>query len=126
MIHHRLAWLLLILFQLQLAPMRELIKLPMLWLHFQEDSENGSFMDFIYTHYHQEQVPDLDWQKDLNLPFKDVNQNHLWDIAILDDLPLMLLFVELVEYNSIWDRQDWIKMSAFIDIFHPPNRSALF
>ena len=121
MLHHRLAWMLLILFQLQLAPVRELTKLPMLWIHFMEDSDGRSFVDFIYTHYQLEQVPDEDWQKDLNLPFKDGNQYHFLDLAILNEAFVLETTIDKSSNKIQWGRQHWLKNTAIIDIFHPPN-----
>jgi hypothetical protein len=126
MLHHRLAWVLLILFQLQLAPMRELIKLPMLWLHFQEDGDDGSFMEFIYIHYRQEQIPDADWQKDLNLPFKDGNQYHFLDLAILNESFVLGATIDQTFGKICWGRQHWHNSTNVSDIFHPPNRFASY
>lgn len=113
--------MLLILFQLQLAPVRELTKLPMLLIHFMEDSDGWSFVDFICTHYQQEQVPDDDWQKDLNLPFKDGSQYHFLDLAILNESTVLDVIIDKTCSKIRWSRQHWLKNTAIIDIFHPPN-----
>lgn len=118
---HRLAWILLILFQLQLSPVRELIKVPMLWIHFQEDGDEGSFLDFLYGHYQQEQIPDEDWQKDLNLPFKDGNQYHFLDLAILNESVLLTLSKHVITAKSLWGMQHKLKGISSLEIFHPPN-----
>lgn len=56
------------------TPMHEVLKFPVLVSHYLEHKQKDEHMDlfkFLKMHYAQKQVKDDDYDKDMQLPFKD-------------------------------------------------------
>ena len=68
-------WLLISLILAQ-TELNQLLKLPVLFQHFQEHQQENavvSVKDFLVMHYLLEQVKDQDYDRDMQLPFKSEN-----------------------------------------------------
>ncbi len=63
-------------FLLSTTQLRELLKLPLLYEHFQEHSQlnkNISIASFLKIHYAEPTTKDADYEKDMKLPFKSLD-----------------------------------------------------
>lgn len=73
-------WLLLCIFTASATPLGELLKLPVLIEHFREhriESPEMTVIGFIVLHYFSGDVRDADYERDMQLPFKTVEQSPL-------------------------------------------------
>ena len=68
----RFAYLLLALYLCTATEAYQLLKLPLLAVHFVQhcnEDPNMTIMAFLEMHYAEEMVYDEDWQQDMQLPF---------------------------------------------------------
>lgn len=79
----------------------QVLKLPVLWQHFQEhNAENRSisFIGFLQMHYFNGNPKDADYKKDMQLPFKTPTQCELTSIATI--LPSINSEISVPVYNN--------------------------
>lgn len=58
----------------------ELLKLPLLFEHFQEHQQwdkTISFSNFLYIHYVEDDIPTPDHDRDMEMPFKMIHTNAM-------------------------------------------------
>lgn len=106
--------------------MREVFKMPLLVEHFiSHKTENPeiSFSYFMDLHYFTGHEKDADYDRDMQLPFKSTDCNHL----ALNTIPLPSFFSFKVEPTTIFmEKQnnfsyfDSISMDNIHTIFRPP------
>lgn len=73
-------WLLLFIFTASSTPLGELLKLPALIGHFREhriESPEMTVIGFIVLHYFSGDVRDADYERDMQLPFKTMDQSPI-------------------------------------------------
>ena len=128
-----LAIVLLVMYISALIPVSEWAKLPFLWEHYQEhkmsDADMG-FFEFINHHYdHSDQVyPDA--EKDMKLPFKSQQHQHLMvspSVLPKGDLQMIIFPYSEREFSSraFYFQSTWI--SLFVgDSWQPPKISAYY
>lgn len=105
--------------------LHELLKVPMLVTHFLEHkSENPqmTFMDFISLHYIQQPVNDKDYQRDNQLPFKNVE--HLTS-SITAFIPNYFVKLQALQQDTALElsgfRTSFISFQLLSNIWQPPK-----
>jgi hypothetical protein len=114
---------LLLLYAAVYTPVSELFKLPVLIAHFQEhrsEDQNISFLRFLQLHYFNGSPKDADYDRDMQLPFKNGEYTLVSLSAIFlpviekaaPDVPVQLLqtkkanrsenFISSVYLSNIW------------------------
>lgn len=122
--------LLLCLYLFSFTPLKELLRIPILVLHYQshlQEDSNMSMEEFFTIHYFDENVIDNDYLQDKQLPFKST-------LDINTSLQLMLVDVNIFIEN--YYLTDGYAKSYFLPlenttilkpyiagIFHPPQTS---
>lgn len=116
-------------FNLLLAqtPLQEILKLPLLFSHFEEHHEKNSELnigDFLKMHYSADAAQDSDQDKDMQLPFKKVDSHLLGSIfACFTEKPAIQHPVN-IRNSSILPREDARRLHPQLDgIFQPPRVS---
>lgn len=123
------AKLLIVVCLFSMTPMKEIAKVPLLYLHFLEhinESPELSFSKFLNIHYFHGIVFDEDYEKDMQLPFKTVDFNLLPMIVFHENndatLPLIINIFE--DHSNIKIGHDtYISEAKLKGIFHPPKMS---
>jgi len=81
----RITFIILVLYLFSTTAFREILKLPVLFQHFNEHKQlnhNLSFFGFVYDHYNSVPHTDNDQKRDCQLPFKTIDMSGFLTPAI--------------------------------------------
>lgn len=108
------------------TPLHEVLKFPLLVSHFLEHKEEDhsmSLLKFLHIHYTQKTVVDADYDKDMQLPFKDCSTPIFFTLSTLSNkyqIPIHLPAPESKKLFSV--KSDAFLSSALPDkIWQPPR-----
>lgn len=124
-----IARILIVLCLFTFKPFKEVIKAPLLLIHFLEhvqDKPGMSFAEFFDGHYMQGIVLDDDFEKDMQLPFKGVDFTHL-PVFVFSETKLFPIFKKVQTcylQSKLPVTSEFILTDANLKgIFHPPKIS---
>ena len=97
-----LVWFCLSVYVFSNSPSGELLKIPVLVLHYFEhktDNKNLSVFEFLYIHYANGDVQDADYAQDMKLPFKKIGKTSLSSLHL--ECPNAFIFTpQKYEYKA--------------------------
>lgn len=105
----------------------ELLKLPILIEHYLEhkqEDKNLSFLDYLAIHYAHGNPHDADYEKDMKLPFKSINNSNLVSITFCNPILQFkgVLIVNYCENKKQFSDYSFTYSSAFLSaIWQPPK-----
>lgn len=103
----RITFTILLLYLFSATEFRELIKLPVLFQHFNEHkqlNQNLSFFGFVYDHYNSIPHTDNDQERDDQLPFKNIDMSSFLTPAIpVSTLNYFEKAVRIIVKNDLFD-----------------------
>jgi hypothetical protein len=104
----------------------QLLRIPLLIEHFIEHNQEGnqlSITEFFHMHYFEKQHLDADYDKDMQLPFKSIDENTIQVLAfipfgnsLLKAKPLYRKSVKFDAYKSLF-----IDDAYLSSIWQPPR-----
>ncbi|MCB0659346.1 MAG: hypothetical protein KDC04_00325 [Saprospiraceae bacterium] len=109
-----------------ISPMKEMVKLPLLFVHFTNhvsEGEGMSISEFISMHYLANPVIDDDYLQDRQLPFKSVDFSQM-PIFIIQDSPVFELthVSEIFFFDSITESAEKPFSNLLqLGVFRPPQ-----
>jgi hypothetical protein len=120
--------LLLFAYLFSFTPLKEFVRLPVFFVHYYEHLGSDSKLtisDFIDMHYFHGIIMDEDYERDMQLPFKDAQNLINSSVFTFTDVS----HFTMPEINTPFDIhhkinvhfQDYIQKSADLSIFHPPK-----
>lgn len=117
------AYTVLFIFHLQFYPFRELMKMPVLLLHYSDYNTTAtSFGVFLSHHYSHEADNDQDQEKDRHLPFKNTDHVQVGWTALIpagfEELANKIMLMNKAEFLIIRMRGP---MDFVCNFFHPPD-----
>jgi hypothetical protein len=117
------------LYLLSSTELKQLVKLPLLFQHYKEHkAQDGgiSFLQFLRIHYHDATVMDADYDKDMQLPFKNHDRCHSNTINACT-LPFFTAVIEkpfvTKEQKHIISNDDFINSVYLSSVWQPPRMS---
>jgi len=123
------AKLLIVICLFSMTPMKEMVKIPMLYFHYLEhvkEMPELNFIGFLDMHYMHGIVLDEDFEKDMQLPFKALDFNLMPIFVVQEncksDFTFLLSVFEDQSSISI-DHDRYISEAKLKGIFHPPRVS---
>jgi hypothetical protein len=104
----------------------QLLKLPLLAIHFVQhckEDPNMTLAGFLDMHYAGEMVYDDDWQDDMQLPFKTCQHGELSSMATITAEPLILPIPLIHEDNDVFTPHlpSLYGITKVTKIFQPPR-----
>ncbi|MBZ4037591.1 hypothetical protein K6T82_22710 [Flavobacterium sp. 17A] len=103
---------------------QQFYKLPILIEHFKEHQklQGVSFVDFLSMHYWGEDLNDNDGDRDMQLPFKTINNSSAHFVFILDDKDLLPVPFnpDLPQSKIPTYRSDLFSDPNLLSLFRPP------
>lgn len=102
------------------TPLHEVLKLPMLVSHFLEHKEEDnsmSLLKFLHIHYSQHHIVDDDYDKDMQLPFKDCSTPIFFTLSTLSKKFQIALHLPAPESKNLFS----VKEDAFLSAEFPDN-----
>ena len=125
----RLAGILLVsVYMLSFAELHNLLKIPVLFEHFNEHRQLNpgiSFWSFIKLHYLDPVVVDDDYQRDQQLPFRDTDCCVMTLTSVCECLQIAVEIdkpAEIVKEFHLFNEANKPQFVSF-DIFEPPRKS---
>ena len=117
------AYTVLFIFHLQFYPFREMLKMPVLFLHYSDyNSRTTSFDVFLSHHYTHEADNDQDQDKDQQLPFKNTDNVQVGWTALIpmgfECVSNKIMLMNKAEFLNIRLRGP---MDFVCQFFHPPD-----
>ncbi len=109
------------------TPIKELVKAPLLLLHYMEHLEempDMTIQQFLYMHYTIGFHVDDDIMKDFQLPFKTMDFTHLpmFLLTGLNDVFKSFQLTEIQFFNKLNSSYNFpLKDVKSLGIFHPPK-----
>lgn len=124
--HRRFAFLLLALYLFAATEAYQLLKLPLLAIHFIQHCKEDPGMTlaaFMDMHYAEETVFDEDWQDDMQLPFKTCQHGELSAVATIRTEPLVLPIPIVYDNGCIFTPHlpSLYRIIKVTKIFQPPR-----
>ena len=117
-------WLLFSLILVQ-TDLNQLLKLPLLFQHYQEHQQGNaavSVKDFLMIHYLLEQVKDQDYDRDMQLPFKSENTPVLtFTSAVIPAQAFMVIHFTAVATPLASRYSDQIISGTSEAVWQPPQ-----
>lgn len=105
--------------------MYQLLKLPILIQHFSEHKALDptiSFTDFLSMHYWGEDIDDNDYDRDMKLPFKKFEINHVHFVPSPPQIALVFKSIEWpVVHDYGPDQPQGTYTAAIGSLFRPPR-----
>jgi hypothetical protein len=122
----RFAYLLLALYLCTATEAYQLLKLPLLAVHFVQhcnEDPNMTIMAFLEMHYAEEMVYDEDWQQDMQLPFKSCSHAEISLLAGLRSEPVVLQLPQALPLVAFPRPHipDMLGITHNASIFQPPR-----
>ena len=117
------AYTFLFIFHLEFYPFRELLKMPVLFLHYSDyNSSTTSFDVFLSHHYTHEADSDQDQDKDRQLPFKNTDNGKVSWTALIP-----ISFEEVANNTLLMNKAEFLNirlrgpMEFVCQFFQPPD-----
>lgn len=107
--------------------LRQLLKFPMLLQHYTEHkaaNQSLSLLQFLAMHYNDEDIIDLDYSKDQQLPFKSMNGYTGATLSISEPTTFFIHLPKPVHNSSISyfiPNDDFVKTVVLSSIWQPPK-----
>ncbi|MBL0025278.1 MAG: hypothetical protein WBP08_16925 [Saprospiraceae bacterium] len=111
------------------TPLKEFVKLPLLFLHYYnhtQESPDMTISEFFEVHYMHGIVFDDDYEQDMQLPFKSIDyiSSHVFIFHDLRDISTFNKMTEYTEKDKINSYYRFCLQDANLKgIFHPPKFS---
>lgn len=119
----------LLVYLFSMTELHQLVKTPMLVKHYlehQKENQKISLIGFLEMHYFSDTPVDADYEKDMQLPFKNFQDNHPVNVILALPEPLISLESQVL-FQEDFDRpfiKSQIVTSNFLtSIWQPPKKA---
>lgn len=119
----------LLVYLFSMTELHQLVKTPMLVKHYlehQKENQKISLIGFLEMHYFSDTPVDADYEKDMQLPFKNFHDNHPVNVILALPEPLISLESQVL-FQEDFDRpfiKSQIVTSNFLtSIWQPPKKA---